>query len=154
VAQLNGLDISPDGSFLIVAQSATNGGNGTFHRLDLKTGEVTNITYPRASGEDGGWDVAIGSHGRALVTTQGSFWTPVRQINLATNAITLRLDAPGSFDNMPRPRAGICRSADGSRFYFLEPECRPALCLPIARQQIHSARASTVISFRAALLRP
>ncbi len=82
---LNGLDIAPDDSCLLIAQSNASGSQGTFHRLDLSTGTVTNINYVRASGEGGAWDVAIGSGGIALVTTQNSQygWTPLRQIDLS-----------------------------------------------------------------------
>ena len=71
-----------DNSFLLIAQGAAGVSQGTFHKLTLSTGIVTNINYTRANGESGAWDVAITSSGIALVTTQygGSGWTPLRQI--------------------------------------------------------------------------
>ena len=42
---LNGLDIARDNSFLLVAQNATSGSQGMFHKVDLATGMVTNINY-------------------------------------------------------------------------------------------------------------
>src|SRR4051812_21360188 len=94
---LNGLDIARDNSFLLVAQSATGATQGTFQRVDLATGNITNINYTRTSLETGGSDVSIASNGLALVTTQfaGTGSTPLRQINLATNVISTRSDAPG-----------------------------------------------------------
>ena len=120
---LNGLDIARDNSFLLVAQNATSGSQGTFHKVDLATGMVTNINYTRASGETGAWDVAIGSNGLALVTTRyaGSGWVPLRQINLTTNAISIRSDAPGSAGGgQVGQDTQISRSADGTRLFLQE----------------------------------
>lgn len=120
---LNGVDIARDNSFLIVAEDFVPGSSGLFYRLDLATGNVTNIYYDRAFGEGGAWDVAFASNGLALVTTQfgGSGWTPLRQIDLATNAVTVRGDAPGSGPNgTVRQNTQIYRSADGTRFFFME----------------------------------
>src|ERR1043166_3815811 len=120
---LNGVDIARDNSFLLVAQNNVGVSQGTFHRLDLTSGIVTNINYTRANGETGAWDVAIGSNGLALVDTQfgGSGRVPLRQIDLSTNAITTRSDAPGSGPGgQVRQNTQIHRSADGSRFFFME----------------------------------
>jgi hypothetical protein len=116
---LNGIDIARDNSFLLVAQSQ----GSTFQRVNIASGMITNVNYTRAFGETGAWDVAIGSNGLALVTTQynGSGWTPLRQINLSTNAITIRSDAPGSGPGgQVRQDTQIHRSADGTRFFFME----------------------------------
>ncbi len=115
---LNGADITPDDSFLLVAQNNTNGSQGTFHKLNLLTGAVTNINYPSSAG--GGWDVAIASNGLAMVTTSGS---SLRQINLSTNTISVRTDAPGSLgdNHLLSGNTQIHHSADGSRLFFLEP---------------------------------
>jgi hypothetical protein len=119
---LNGVDIAPDDSFLLIAQYDTGISQGTFHKLDLTTRTVTNISYTLApDGEIGGWDVAIGSNGLAFVTTQfyGSGETPLRQIDLATNAITIRTGVPSATGRVTAPTQ-IHRSADGTRFYLME----------------------------------
>jgi hypothetical protein len=67
---LNGLDIARDNSFLLVAQNSYGVSQGTFQRVNLASGMITNINYTRAFQETGAWDVAIGSNGLALVTTQ------------------------------------------------------------------------------------
>ena len=92
-----GIDIARDDSFILAAQNSIGAAQGVFQRVNLLTGAITNINYRRAFGEGGAWDVAIGSNGLALVTTQfeGSGWTPLRQIDLSTNAITIRTDASG-----------------------------------------------------------
>jgi len=66
---LRGLDIASDDKFLLVAQDNIGPTQGTFHRIDLGTGAITNLNYHLELGEAGGWDVAIGSNGLALVTT-------------------------------------------------------------------------------------
>lgn len=120
---LNGTDIAPDDSFLLLAQSATSGANGRFQKLELASGSVSNIEYARAFQETGAWDVAIASNGLALCTTQlsGSGETPLRQIDLTTSAITSRDDLP-VFHNSRGVQGGtmVHRSADGTRLYFPE----------------------------------
>jgi hypothetical protein len=121
--RLSGADIAPDGSYLLIAQWNVAGTQGLVHKLDLATGAVTNLTYNCAYGESGAWDVAVTSAGSALLTTtfNGSGNTPLRQINLATGAISIRADVPTN-----SPLGGISsfgqlhRSADGTRVYILE----------------------------------
>jgi hypothetical protein len=118
-----GIDIARDNSFLLTAQNNFGISQGFFQRVDLPTGTITNIPYTLAFGEGGAWDVAIASNGLALVTTQfqGSGWTPLRQIDLSTNVITVRTDDPGSGgDGMVRQDTQIERSADGTRLFFME----------------------------------
>jgi hypothetical protein len=122
-SSLNGIDIAADDSFLLVAENSVGIAQGTFYKLNLATSAVTNINYTRASNEGGAWDVAIGGSGLALATTQfqGSGWVPLRQINLATNAITVRTDDPGSGGGgQVRQNTKIARSADRTRMYLLE----------------------------------
>jgi hypothetical protein len=122
---LNGIDISRDNSFLLVAQNNYGPSQGTVQRVNLANGAITNIHYTRAYAQEGGaWDVAIAANGLALVTTQGtvgSSWTPLRQIDLSTNATTVRADAPGSgFDHQLSTDTQIHRSADGTRLFIME----------------------------------
>ena len=94
---LNGLDIAPDDSFLLLAQDATGVAQGAVPKLDLHTGAVTNLGYQRGLLEGGAWDVAIASNGTAFVTTRfyGSGFVPLHQIDLTTNTAIVREDAPG-----------------------------------------------------------
>ena len=122
-SSLNGIDIASDDSFLLAAENSFGISQGTFYRLNLANGAVTNVNYTRTSNEGGAWDVAIGSNGLALVTTQfqGSGWVPLRQINLANNSVSVRSDAPGSGGGgQIRNHSQIHRGADGTRLYLLE----------------------------------
>ena len=120
---LNGIDIATDDSFLLVAENNPGSSQGAFYRVNLPHGHITSIAYPLTDGEGGAWDVAIGSNGVGLVTSQfqGSGWVPLRQIDLATNAITPRTDAPGSGPSHEvRQNTPIRRSADRTRMYVLD----------------------------------
>jgi hypothetical protein len=116
---LNGLDIARDNSFLVVAQNTFGASQGACQKVDLATGAVTNINYARTFGETGAWDVAIGSNGLALVTTRGGGSLPVRQINLATNVISVRPDVP-DFGGEVVFDTHLHRSVDGTRLFFVE----------------------------------
>jgi hypothetical protein len=122
---LNGIDISADDSFLLVAQDLPGLTQGVFQKINLISGEFRSIRYERQSGETGAWDVAIDWENRALVTTQhggtgDTLCTPVRQI-LANGEIIIRKDAPGSCGGgLVGGSTQIYRSADRTRFYFLE----------------------------------
>jgi hypothetical protein len=118
---LRGIDIAADDSYLVVAQYTVGVAEGTFQKLNLYTGTVTNLNYRRQYGDEGGgWDVAIGSNGLALVTTDGPIWTPLREINLITNAVSVRNDPPTSdgYSNRVYRQTQIHRGADRTRFYF------------------------------------
>ncbi|MBD2186167.1 hypothetical protein H6G03_34785 [Planktothrix sp. FACHB-1375] len=119
---LNGADITPDGNFLYVAENQTSGGQGFFRKVNLSNGAVTNIPYNLAFGEAGAWDVEIAANGKGLATTDysGSGWTPLRELNTATDTLSIRTDAPGSGFGEVRQRTHISRSADRSFFFLTE----------------------------------
>src|SRR2546423_520956 len=118
---LNGLDIAPDDSFLLVAQGQLENSQGKFQKLNLTTGAVTNIAYsPATAGEAGGYSVTIAANGIALVTTARQSGTsggnsfPLRVIDLASNTISIRQDVTGLGDS-----TWFDRSADGLLIYSL-----------------------------------
>jgi hypothetical protein len=162
---LNAVDIAPDDSYLLVSQFAGGVTQGAFHKLDLASGAATNIIYARGFGEGDAWDVAIGSNGLALVTTDypGSGTNPLRQITLATGAITARTDAPGSgAGGRVSGRTQLHRSADRTRMYLLEPNNSGGPLFtysattnsfgPSARRQTFLDTASAAVSRDGALL--
>ncbi len=77
---LSGMDVSPDGRYLIVGEAQASDGWGTIHRLDLTTGEVKDFSTFVGLSQSGFYDVAWGKDGTVLVTqyyylTQGALWT-------------------------------------------------------------------------------
>lgn len=120
---LNGADITTDGNFLYVTQGIAGPTQGILEKVDLSTGMKTDLFYALASNEGGGWDVAIGSNGLALMTTKfnGSGWTPLRQIDLTTGTISVRSDTPGSGSgNQVRGSTFLDRSFDRELVYIQE----------------------------------
>jgi sugar lactone lactonase YvrE len=117
---LNGLDITPDGNFLYVAEGQLSGGRGVVHKVDLNTGTVTDLTY---TGDNGTFDIAIANNGKAFFDAMfaGSGWVGFRQIDLATDAITTRTDTGGSGGGgQVRQNSLISRGADRSLLFVTE----------------------------------
>jgi hypothetical protein len=61
-----GMDLSPDGNALLVADRAI--GSASLHRIDLTTGELSSVVLPLFSGGSGTFSVAFIDDGRALVS--------------------------------------------------------------------------------------
>ncbi len=116
---LRGMDIAADDSFILVAQLDHGIQQGTYHKLNLLTGAVTNISYDICTNfgpERGSWDVAIAANGLALGTAHvggSSANAQLRQINTFNDAISVRSEkatwAIGT-ENTP-----VLRSADRKR---------------------------------------
>jgi len=107
-----GMDISPDGSTLAVADRSYTGeawGDGTnwIRLVDLDSGSTRQVTFIKAFGETGTWMVAFGYDGRLLVTSElsGSGWTPLRRYDPGT----------GSVDNLASVRQNTALAASGDR---------------------------------------
>lgn len=74
---LRGLDVSPDGKTIAVADQVYTGdidaqsGSGTsrFELVDATSGAVRTITFPRLYRESGTWMVAYGSDGRLVIAS-------------------------------------------------------------------------------------
>jgi sugar lactone lactonase YvrE len=118
---LLGADVSPDDSYLLVAQGAFGIAEGHVEKVNLNTREVTPIPYWLTRLEYGGFDVAIAANGSAFLTVDGAGLFPVRQLNLATNEIAIRPDVPGwAAAGIVFNGTQVHRSADRSRLYFME----------------------------------
>ncbi|AVQ01541.1 hypothetical protein B7G68_06550 [Caulobacter segnis] len=79
-ANLSGMDVSPDGRYLVVGEAQTSNGAAVVHRLDLTTGEIKDFSFVVGLSASGFYDVAWGKDGTVLVTqyaylTQGALWT-------------------------------------------------------------------------------
>src|SRR6266481_4305936 len=95
---LMGLDISPDGNTLIVADySATS--NVWVHVVNLTSGQSSQVFFPAAFYESGTFAVAFGGDGAALITSRfaGSGWVPLRRYDpvsgLTTTIASIRHDS-------------------------------------------------------------
>ncbi len=95
---LTAIDITPDGKYLLVGESATAGGAGKLFKIDLSTNAVTPIDYTLVGQEGGVFDVAAVSNDRVLFTTTSSTSDRVqlREVNLTTNAVTTRAETFGA----------------------------------------------------------
>ncbi|MEA3045156.1 MAG: hypothetical protein QOH47_2994, partial [Sphingomonadales bacterium] len=93
--KLGGMDLSADGSFLLVVEKtalSSGGGQNVFavHRVDVATGAVTDFTRTFSGIEGPFNDVALFADGTAIVTTtlQGSGATTTYRLDTQTGAFT------------------------------------------------------------------
>lgn len=112
---LSGVDLSPDGNTLAVADETRSATQLWIHLVDLTTGVSRKATFPRGSGEGGTFTVAFGSDGAVVVTStyEGSGWVPLRRYDPATGTTTV-LASMVRLDTMLAP------SADRSVIGFAE----------------------------------
>ena len=120
--ELNGGDITADGTFLWIAEEETTEEEGRIYKVNLDTNAVEALTYERDFGEGGAWDITLAANGLGFVSTiyNGSGWTPIRELNLDTDVLAIRDDA-GSTHNEVRGKTRIHRSGDRSILFFTEP---------------------------------
>ncbi len=112
---LNGVDLSPDGNTLAVADKTRSATEVWIHLVDLTTGVSRKVTFPRAFGEGGTFTVAFAGDGAVLVTSiyEGSGFVPMRRYDPATGASSV-VAPSASQDGM------LTASADGSVVGFTE----------------------------------
>ncbi len=111
---LAGLDLSPDGSTLVVADVQYSPNEVWVHVVDLESGASRKATFPRGFYEAGTFTVAFGDDGNVLITStyEGSGWVPMRRYNPAT----------GEWSELGSVRQNtmLASSADGSVIGFAE----------------------------------
>jgi len=115
-----GLDITPDGHWLYVA-TWTPGDHYTAYlgKCDLDTGVDHGFTYSTGYYEGDGYDIAMTSNGKAFLTSGGL--SRLREIDLATDTVSARPDAPGSWPGgWLRDRSGLFPSADQDTLFVWE----------------------------------
>jgi plastocyanin len=104
---LMGIDLSPDGNTLMVADSSANS-NIWVHLVNLTNGQTNRATFTNL-GESGTFAVAFGGDGSALITSRypGSGWVPLRRYDPASGLTTI-ISSLISQDTM------VSSSGDGS----------------------------------------
>jgi len=115
--RLSGLDLSPDGNTLAIADRNLTG----IHLVDLPTETIKpDLAFNPASGEGGSFTVAFGNDGALLVTTDynGSGWTPLRRVDPRTGAVSII--SKDSFPGDIRQATMLSASADGSCIGYAE----------------------------------
>ena len=112
---LSGIDLSPDGKTLAVADRQRSETEVWIHLVDLQTGLSRKATFPRAFMEGGTFTVAFGNDGAVLVTStfEGSGWVPLRRYDPATGGTT-------QIASSVRQDSMLAGSADGSVIGFAE----------------------------------
>ena len=112
LGDLSGVDLSPDGNTLAIADRNITG----IHLVDLQTDTIKpDILFTPASNEAGTYTVAYGNDGALLVTTMynGSGRVPLRRVNPATGAVTI-INSEINQDSM------LSGSADGKCIGYAE----------------------------------
>ncbi len=109
---LKGLDLSPDGRTLIVADASGTATNIGVHVIDLATGQSRRAACPNSAGEGGTFAVAFGNDGAALVTSRGGM-CPLRRYDPVSDTWTV-------VANWLRQDAMVSSSGDGSTLIIAE----------------------------------
>jgi plastocyanin len=110
---LMGIDISPDGNTLMVADSSADT-NVWVHVIDLNTEQAKRVTFPASFYESGTFAVAFGGDGAALISSRfaGSGWVPLRRYDPGTGLTTTI--ASIRHDSM------VSASGDGTTIFIAE----------------------------------
>lgn len=117
-----GLDITPDGRYLYVAEQQPGTTQSFVRKVDTQTGAVTNLAFDRIGAESGSFDVTILNNGKAFFTTRqaGAARGNLREITLATDAIAIRGGLIGAADIAPATR--LNRNSNRSAVVLTEPD--------------------------------
>lgn len=83
-----GMDISPDGKTLAVANTSKTATKNFIDLIDLETGTSTRAGFNLSFSEGGTYTVAYDADGKLLVSSrfQGSGWTPLRKYDPVTGS--------------------------------------------------------------------
>lgn len=107
-ASLKGMDLSPDGSTLAVAENFSGAGSNWVYLIDLPSGTVHEVDFSLASFEAGTFSVAYGNDGALMISSQfaGSGWVPLRRYDPVLGTVTTIASV--------RQNSMLCASGDGS----------------------------------------
>lgn len=87
---LKGIDISPDGATLAIADAASTSTDQWVYLVRLSDLSITKASVTKAFMEDGFWSVAYSADGKLVATSRfaGSGWVPLRQLDPSNLAWT------------------------------------------------------------------
>lgn len=90
-ASLRGIDLSPDGNTLVVADGRYTATNNWVWIVDLPTGAIRQQHFPLSFYEAGTFAVAFGNDGTCLVSSSfaGSGWVPLRRLDPRTGSFSV-----------------------------------------------------------------
>ena len=85
---LGGIDISPDGNTLVIADRRRLDPIVWVYVINLQTEQIQQVLFPSAFYEGGTYTVAYANDSTVLVTStfEGSGWVPLRKLNPITGA--------------------------------------------------------------------
>jgi hypothetical protein len=111
---LGGIDISPDGNTLVVADRSVSGTQAWVWLVDLDTLVARKMPVPLAFYEAGTYTAVYGADGMVYTTSSfaGSGWTPFRRLNPQTGVWTSIVDV--------RQDTMLATSGDGKVIAFAE----------------------------------
>ncbi len=113
--RLMGIDLSPDGNTLAVADATYSTVQSWIYLVNVQTGASQKVVFPLLLPETEVWgtySVAFGSDGNLLIT-EAAQWSPLRKYNLSTGTATVLLPLISG-------ATILSSSADGSVIGFAE----------------------------------
>jgi hypothetical protein len=118
--QLSGIDLSPDGATLAVADRSSDAVNEWVHLVRLSDLSASKATIVKEFMEDGLWSVAFARDGSLFASARfaGSGWVPLRRLNMATMAWS-KVGAAYP-DNTFTQNAMLSASGDGNTMAIAE----------------------------------
>ncbi|MQP65585.1 hypothetical protein GE253_09530 [Niveispirillum sp. SYP-B3756] len=148
------LDITADGSYLLVAQSNTTAVTvsdvwwndrykDTIHRINLDTLKVQDLNFLVEGAERGVYDIAIAGSDTALVTTDfsGSGWNPLRWFDADANAFITQPVTTSQGGNVSIRHSSYLIPSENNRYtLILEADTSNA------QMQLYDAQAGTIVS--------
>lgn len=125
---LRGIDLSRDGRTLAVASAAVSATENWIYLIDISTGAVERVTFPRSSGETGTFTVAWSADGKVYVSSSfgGSGWVPLRCYDPVTRTTTIvrssvEQDTMLQFSSNGRVLATVGANNSGGPFATYDP---------------------------------
>ncbi|MGE0759430.1 MAG: cadherin domain-containing protein, partial [Pirellulaceae bacterium] len=122
---LSGIDVTPDGRYLIVGDAVLDGGSqtGRLHRIDLTDNSVISIPFSVASADERGvFDVVAVSNTRALFTTRSlsNGAVPLREADLPSGTAAERNDVLSLGPGRVHPASRLDRNAAGQAIVLVD----------------------------------